>query len=116
MNSLAKVIKEHRSSYPNPITLRENEIVMISHCDLEWRGWIWIRQSSGNAGWAPQQIFTLSAPDRGICTENYTAYELSVAPGEVLTLEKKLNGWFWACNKSGESGWVPEENLMNISK
>lgn len=110
----ALVIEEHISSYPDPVSLRKNDIVTVSHCDLQWRGWIWVQQESGKSGWAPQQIFALTAPDRGVCTENYTAYELSVMPGEILTLEKKLNGWFRARKKSGESGWVPEEKLRFI--
>lgn len=115
MSKRAIVIKTHKSAYPNPIRLIENEIVTISHCDLEWQGWIWIYQASGHAGWAPQQIFSFFGPDKGICIEDYTAHELSVNAGETVLLGKKLNGWYWAKSQSGESGWLPHEHVNVIN-
>lgn len=114
MNRRAIVIKEYRSSYPNPISLTKDDIAVISHCDLEWRGWVWIQLASGNAGWAPQQIFSPVSSDHVICMENYTAHELSVITNEILMVERSLNGWFWAIKGCGEAGWVPQEYVELI--
>ncbi|EBS7633724.1 ligand-binding protein SH3 [Salmonella enterica] len=108
MNIRAIVIQEYISAYLDPITLNKNEVVTVSHCDLEWQGWVWVFTASGQAGWAPQQLFTFQPPNKALCRDNYTARELSVSLNEILILKKSLNGWFWAKKTSGESGWVPE--------
>ncbi|EGG2729974.1 ligand-binding protein SH3 [Salmonella enterica] len=109
MNHTAVVIKDYTSAFPDPIFIKKNATVVISHCDLEYRGWVWITLPSGKAGWAPQQIFTPLSANKALCLEDYTANELSVSAREKITVMKSLNGWYWAHRDSGESGWVPEE-------
>lgn len=110
----AVVTKNYTSAFPDPITLTKNDIAVISHCDLEYPGWVWITHSSGKSGWAPQQIFSTLSSNEVICLEDYTAHELSVSYNEKITVMTSLNGWYWAHKLSGESGWVPEEcvNLL----
>jgi hypothetical protein len=108
-NNAAVVIRDYISAYPDPIVIKKDSTAFISHCDLEYRGWVWIALASGKAGWAPQQIFTPLSANEVVCLEDYTAHELSVRSGEQITVMKSLNSWYWALNDSGESGWVPEE-------
>nr|WP_159465746.1 SH3 domain-containing protein [Scandinavium goeteborgense] len=103
------VIKEHISSYPDPVLIKKDETAIISHCDLEWRGWVWIILPGGKAGWAPQQIFCPFSSNEVICLEDYTAHELTVSPDEKLELIRSINGWYWAKKNSGEFGWIPQE-------
>lgn len=109
MNNAAVVIRDYTSAYPAPIVLKKASTAVISHCDLEYPGWVWIKPASGKAGWAPQQIFTHLNANEVVCLEDYTAHELSVRSGEIITVMKSLNGWYWALNDSGEFGWLPEE-------
>jgi hypothetical protein len=46
-----------------------------------------------------------------ILQRDYEAVELSVDVGEILTVEFTESGWAWATRESGQSGWVPLENL-----
>jgi hypothetical protein len=47
--------------------------------------------------------------------EAYTARELDVRTGDVLTGTRQLNGWLWACAVRGSvSGWVPLANLVAL--
>jgi hypothetical protein len=109
LNNTAVVIRNYTSAFPDPISIKKSSTAVISHCDLEYRGWVWITLLSGKAGWAPQQIFAPLSANEVICLEDYTAHELSVRSGEKITVIKSLNGWYWALRNSGEYGWVPEE-------
>jgi hypothetical protein len=42
---------------------------------------------------------------------DYSARELSVVPGQILSATLSESGWVWATTESGEEGWVPLENL-----
>ncbi|CAM3845999.1 SH3 domain-containing protein [Xenorhabdus thuongxuanensis] len=105
------VIHDYVSAYPNPIKLQAGDIVSISHSDIEYPYWIWTTNSLNISGWVPQQILDLIYPDKAICKENYTAYELTVKAGEYLYLDRVLNGWYWAHKESGEAGWLPLEYI-----
>ncbi|PHM46308.1 variant SH3 domain protein [Xenorhabdus mauleonii] len=105
------VIRDYVRAYPNPITLKTGEKVAISHCDIEYPGWIWTTNQLNISGWVPQQILHITQPNQAICNENYTAHELTVKTGEHLYLERVLNGWYWAHKISGETGWIPQEYI-----
>ena len=42
---------------------------------------------------------------------DYSAHELSVVPGQILSATLFESGWVWATTERGEEGWVPLENL-----
>ncbi|RCX06271.1 MULTISPECIES: SH3 domain-containing protein [Kosakonia] len=111
MPSQAKVIRDYTSAYPDPIAVGKGERVLISHCDLQWRGWVWVTLASGKSGWAPQQLFAPLSAYEGTALDDYCAHELTVRVGETLTLIKALNGWYFARKTDGEQGWVPQEHI-----
>ncbi|MEG3133071.1 SH3 domain-containing protein [Rouxiella sp. T17] len=115
MKNAAVVIRNYTSAFPDPILITKNDTAVISHCDLEYPGWVWITLPSGKAGWAPQQIFSPLSSNEVMCLENYTAHELSVSCNEKITVIKSLNSWYWALKHTGESGWVPEECVNLLS-
>ncbi|HUW96528.1 MAG TPA: SH3 domain-containing protein [Anaerolineae bacterium] len=45
----------------------------------------------------------------------YTATELNVEEGETVTVLLMESGWGWVTNESGQSGWVPLENLAQVT-
>ncbi len=47
----------------------------------------------------------------GVMRCDYSAAELSVAPGDELVLHKLESGWYWASKSDGEVGWVPAEKI-----
>ncbi|TCC04541.1 ligand-binding protein SH3 [Kosakonia quasisacchari] len=107
--SPASVTHDYTSAYPDPIAVSKGERVLISHCDLQWRGWVWVTLASGKSGWAPQQLFSALSSHEGLCREDYCAHELTVRTGETLTILNALNGWYYAQKADGERGWLPQE-------
>ena len=109
-----KVIRKHNSNYPNPIQFRVNDMFEIGAEDEEYPGWIWVRLSNGNEGWAPkEQIIINDKTMQGIAKSNYCARELDVKVGERLQIERILCGWYYASNSNGEMGWVPQECIQS---
>lgn len=104
-----KVIKEHRSVYPNPLKIAKGTVVKIEQRECEWEGWFWCI-TEDNEGWIPEPYVKVDG-NRAEFLRDYDATELNVDAGEELTLLYELNGWFWSQKESGESGWVPGECL-----
>lgn len=105
------VVKKHISNYPNPITLRKGEKVIVGKKYVgneNWSNWIYcFKLDKSQEGWVPEQIL-----DDNIIKEDYTANELNVDEGEILIGTKELNGWLFCCDKMGNEGWVPKDNLI----
>lgn len=69
-------------------------------------------KSSGKEGWVPKQIIQMGSDDKsGIVTEDYSARELNVKPGDKLESNRELNGWVWCVTEENQAGWVPLQNL-----
>jgi hypothetical protein len=115
--ALYKVIKRWAISYPAPINLRAGDRIKIDLAkkeeNPEWQGWVWCLSKDG-AGWVPLQLLktdkNLRDNTTAIVLQDYSARELALTPGEILTSEKVLNGWLWASKDTSDStGWVPLE-------
>jgi len=102
-------IKPHTSNYPNPISFESGEKLELGARDTEYLGWIWVKTTNGNEGWAPEQFIAIRNSLKGVACQSYSASELDTVQNEPLTFLKKLNGWLWVKNSSGQCGWVPME-------
>lgn len=111
-----KVIKPHRSEFPNPITFSKGDTLSVGEKyegDEDWEDWYYCETTSQIAGWVPKQIIRWISDGEGEALEDYTAKEMDVDEGDVLTGARVLNGWVWCQNHaSKEEGWVPMENLV----
>lgn len=112
----AKVTRNYTSAYPDPIAVGKGERVLISHCDLQWRGWVWVTLASGKSGWAPQQLFAPLSAYEGSALDDYCAHELTVHAGDSLTLIHAFNGWYYAQKADGEKGWLPQACVTEWEK
>ncbi len=116
---LCRVLVAWISSTNNPIVLAPEDIVMPVTSRKEenpdWQGWVWCR-AGDREGWVPEQILEFHAGSSGArvrVTRHYTAKELDVNEGDVVTVIEMLNGWAWVKNvRSQEQGWVPLQNLV----
>lgn len=112
-----EVVKEHRSNYPQPITLVKGDSVIVGerYAGVEgWNNWVFCTKLDHSAqGWVPEQLLQRDG-ELGVLTADYTAKELNVDIGDEVVSSKELNGWMW-CEKLGDhaTGWVPKENLKN---
>ena len=105
----AKVIKEHKSTYPNPIEFKLNDKVSIGEDDVDYPAWVWIKTSDNNEGWAPKEfideINNLSKCD-------YTAKELNINVDEIIIVINEISGWVYVLNSKEESGWIPRDCIL----
>jgi hypothetical protein len=113
--TLYLVVKQHISNYPHPIKLYEGQKVLVGEKyeeKKEWENWVYCYTSDKRLeGWVPTQIMNVQH-NQGYIVEDYFAKELDIEVGELLEMEKELNGWFWMKRTSNrEEGWVPKENV-----
>jgi hypothetical protein len=109
-----RVIKSRKTDSVNPIIVYEGEQVICieeSNEDGEWAGWIFCK-SKNNEGWIPKQIINRNG-DIGIILEYYNAREFDIELGEIIIMEKVLNGWIWGVKEDNPiaKAWAPLNHL-----
>lgn len=109
----AKVIKNHRSDFPNPLILKKGERLSVSPKKTNFEGWIWCTTDEGNSGWVPEN-FTKNADNDCVMLVDYDATELSVSVGEKLIILSEESDWVWCLNSKKQKGWVPLENVEKL--
>jgi hypothetical protein len=107
----ARVVRDYRTQYANPIRFATGEIVSIGAHDTEWPAFVWTTIADGNAGWAPFDWLKPLDDDRAEALRDYSAQELDVDAGERITLHRELGGWWWCERRDGHCGYVPAEHL-----
>lgn len=105
-----RVIEGYHAAYPNPLTVNAGEKLTYVKKDYRWPGWIRCTNWEGKGGWIPEHFLSIEGKS---CTvqRDYTARELTVLVGDLLTLRELESSWYWANDRSGKSGWVPTENV-----
>ena len=108
--SRARLVRDYRTQYHDPVRFARGESVAIGMRDSEWPEFVWATDAAGRSGWVHQRYLD---GDRGKAraTRDYTARELDANAGdEVRTLEE-AGGWWWCENTSGAQGWLPARDL-----
>jgi Variant SH3 domain len=108
---LARIVREYRTQYTNPIRFAHREIVTVAHRDTEWPGFIWTITHDGNAGWAPFDWLKPLGDGRAEALRDYSAQELDVDTGDEVALQFELGGWWWCERADGRRGWLPRTHL-----
>jgi hypothetical protein len=113
-----RVIRPHRSEFPDPITLGEGDRVTVGkkyEGSENWTDWYFCSAPGQKGGWVPGQFIERLDRSSGAMLEDYTAKELDVDEGDTLVGLRELNGWIW-CHRSGngELGWVPLECVTEV--
>ncbi len=111
---LYKVNKTFKSDIDSYIELKKGERVSpvkIYEGNKEWPNWIYCKKLENNEeGWVPFQIIKIKG-ETAIVKEDYSAREMNVNKGDIVTGLKRLNGWIWCIKADVKDGWIPEENL-----
>jgi len=70
------VVKDHKSSYPDPIILSKGEKVRLGKAyngPENWPGWMFCHKlSATQSGWVPEQLITKNGK-YGLIKEDYSA-------------------------------------------
>lgn len=98
--------------YPDALVGRAGDRLTLGCVDEEWP-FIWCVAADGKAGWVPLG-FVEQQGDVGVLRRDYTAQELALTIGEVVTLHDEESGWYWATNQLGLSGWVPMRAVVIV--
>jgi Variant SH3 domain len=107
----ARVVRDYRTQYANPIRFAAGEIVTLGARDTEWPAFIWSITQDGNAGWAPVDWLTPLGDGRAEALRDYSAQELDVDASDDVVLHSELGGWWWCERMDGIRGWVPANCL-----
>ena len=109
-----RVIKSYESPYTEPLTLPRGERLRWEPLECQWPGWVWCTTEGGESRWVPEN-WVEKEGECCVLQRPYTATELNVEEGETVTVLLMESGWGWVTNESGQSGWVPLENLAQVT-
>ena len=109
-----KVLKEHRSSFPNPLIVKKGEILTVGDQKTEEVGWIWCINKEGNGCWAPQDYISITG-NRAEFLQDYNSIELNVNVGQILSIQTEAQGWIWVIDERQNTGWIPKRNVEIIN-
>ncbi len=110
MHRAYRVTKPYQTGVAVPLTACKGERLRFERRKTEWAGWVWCTDAAGRCGWVPENWLELQG-EQCVLRRDYTAAELSVDKGEIITAHLVESGWLWATNESGGVGWVPLEHL-----
>lgn len=106
----ARLTREHRSQYANPIAFAKGERVHVGAADTEWPAFAWMRTGDDNAGWGPL-AYVDAREGEATGLRDYTARELDADAGDEVELLEEHGGWWWARRADGATGWLPASHL-----
>jgi hypothetical protein len=105
-----RVIKQYRTEYDHPITIRQGNVLTVGSRDTQWVGWIWCWTVDGKGGWVPESALAIEG-DEATALRDYDATELDVQVDDIVTIHTEESGWLWCENSRGIIGWIPKENV-----
>jgi hypothetical protein len=112
----ARVVREYRTQYTNPIRFAQGEIVTLGERDSEWPAFAWTVTADGNAGWAPVDWLKPLGDGRAEALRDYSAQELDADAGDDIALQYELGGWWWCEHGDGRSGWIPAGHIDTTAR
>ena len=93
-------------TYPDPIRGAAGDRLALGRRDDKYPGWVWATAADGRAGWVPESWLHVEG-ESGVLLRDYTAAELALEIGDVVTGELSQGGWLWATAADGRTGWTP---------
>lgn len=103
------VVTSWASSHP-PMSLRRGDVVEVGRRDDEWPEYVWCVREDGE-GWVPDVVLTFRDDHTAAAIRDYSTAELSVRPGDEVTVIERLASWSWCEDASGRRGWLPDRVL-----
>ena len=104
---------EYQTDYPDSIPFRSGESVILGERETDhpgWVGWIKCTGQDGQEAWVHASFLIMGETD-AILTRAYDARELTVRPGDHLTILEAVGGFALCSDARGETGWVPVNRL-----
>ena len=105
-----RVVRAYTAQYPDPITVRAGDRVVVGADDPEFPGWWWCTGPDRRAGWVPAELMRREGAE-GVMLRDYTARELGVQAGVEVVVHEVVSGWAWVSVADGRAGWLPQSCL-----
>jgi SH3-like domain-containing protein len=106
---MAVVVAPWAASHP-AMTLRLGDLVDVGDRDDDWPEYVWCTRDDGE-GWVPDEVLSLRGDGSAVALRDYSTAELSVEPGDEVTVIDRLASWSWCEDAAGRRGWVPDSVL-----
>ncbi len=103
-----RVVVSHAATYVDALKTKKG-----GRRDDERPVWIWCTNAEGKSGWVPQSYLRIEGM-RATLLCDYDASELTVTPGEILTVGTEESGWLLCVNAAGQRGWIPARNVVEF--
>lgn len=106
----ARLLRDYRTRYHDPVGFARGETVTVGKRDDEWPQYFWAIDVRGRNGWVHQRFLEATS---GVtrAARDYTACELDADAGETVRLLEEAGGWWWCENSAGAQGWLPARDL-----
>ena len=111
----ARVIAAHRAPDRPPINVSAGDTVTLGQRDSDWPQFVWTTLGQGPGGWIPAILFDREVGE-ATALGDYDTRELGTEIGELITVHYQQEGWWWAENAQGESGWIPARAIELIAE
>jgi uncharacterized protein YgiM (DUF1202 family) len=113
---ILKVTKNHKSEFHVSLVATKGEIVKGEERKTEYEGWLWCQNSAGVNAWVPQTYLEkTSSSGQFQFLKDYNSRELTVNEGQEVIVLDEDSGWAWVRTTLGEEGWIPLENLQDLT-
>ncbi|MEP6907174.1 MAG: SH3 domain-containing protein [Pseudoxanthomonas sp.] len=109
----ARVIAAHRAPDRPSIRVAAGDTVTLGERDSDWPQFVWTTLAQGLGGWIPATLFDRESGE-ATAQADYDTRELPTEIGEMLMVHHQQEGWCWAENENGESGWIPARAIEMI--
>jgi len=108
VSTRVRVVAEHRPPDRPALKVRAGDRVRLGDRDDTWPAFVWTTAADGVGGWVPERHFERSG-EHAIARRDYDTTELSVDPGDLLTVLEadERSGWLWCGTDDGTCGWIP---------
>lgn len=110
LGRISRVTASYTAAHVDPIAFNPGDVIRLGERDTEWPEFVWCTNAEGKSGWVPEAAFERHGAT-GIASRTYSASELRVDTGEIVTIGEEIGGWSCCTNERGESGWVPDTHL-----
>lgn len=108
-----RAVKAWPIHYPDPIRGVAGDRLALGRRDDEYPVWIWATNAADRAGWVPESWLRVEGGS-GILLRDYTAAELPLEPGDMVSGELVESRWLWATDTNGRTGWAPMDCLKGV--
>lgn len=114
---ILKVTKNHKGEFQVPLVAKKGDVVEGLERETEWEGWLCCRDNSGTHGWVPKTYLDPASESGQLqFLQDYNARELTIDAGQEVIVLDEESGWAWVRTTLGEEGWIPLENLRDLSE